>query len=125
MTGPQPTGHAQAKALALAHPWSLPLRLSDHHAWLVLAASCDLMFTWLILGLGGREVNLLADMVLQTRGFPGLIMFKFALVLLVVICCEQVARQHPLKGRRLAIVGILISFTPVVWSSMLLVNYIR
>jgi len=110
---------------ALADRLSVPLQLSDYHTWFVLAASLDLMFTWLILGLGGREVNLIADLVLFAHGFPGLILFKFALVLLVVICCEQIARQHMVKAKRVATLAVLISFVPVAWSMMLLINLVR
>ena len=86
----------------------------DHYVWFVLLASLDIMLTWVVLTLGGQEVNVLADSILQHRGLPGLIVYKFALVVFVVVMCEQVGRKRRKTGRSLAEWSIAISTIPLV-----------
>lgn len=83
------------------------------YTWLVFLAAMDVIFTTLILWIGGREVNWLADRVLQRFGVPGAVAMKFSAVILVVIICEFIGRlRHP-TGRRLAEWSVAISTVPV------------
>ncbi|MFO0833236.1 MAG: DUF5658 family protein [Phycisphaerales bacterium] len=86
----------------------------DHYAWYVLASSLDVMVTYFIIWrLNGREVNSVANHLVQMFGHWGLIMLKFSSIVLVVAICEWVGRQHFIRGRRLAIAAIAISALPV------------
>lgn len=102
----------------------LEVRYPDEYAWFVLVSSMDLMFTWLILQLGGSEVNPLANWVYMQLGFNGLVMLKFAVVIVVVLICEVLARLQERTGRTLARVSIAISAFPSVWAVSLLFRFV-
>lgn len=93
------------------------------YVWFVLVSALDVMLTWVILVLGGREVNAVADSVLTRWGLRGLVAFKFALVLLVILVCEAVGRRKPETGRKLARAAVAITCVPLVWAAVLLVRY--
>ena len=99
-----------------------PLLYPNGYVWLVFVSSLDFMLTWLILKLGGREVNPIADAVLSSSGYAGLVGYKFALVVLFIVMCETVGRRKRPVGRRLAMVGVAISSTPIVLSLWLLIT---
>ena len=99
-----------------------PLLLPSHYFWYLLVSSMDLMLTWLILGLGGHEVNAIADRVLQVHGFPGLIIYKFTLVIAVILFCEQIGRMDLKKAKQVLVFAIAVTSIPVVWSFLLLIH---
>lgn len=116
MTSPTDTPRA-APTTAVAKPldvlWKHAL-YPDHYAWYILASSLDVMVTYFIIWrLGGREVNAVANHLVQQFGHWGLIMLKFSSIVLVVAICEWVGRQKELRGRRLAIAAVVISALPV------------
>jgi hypothetical protein len=90
------------------------------YTWLLFVSALDVMLTWVVLYYGGREANALADAVIHHLGLPGLVAFKFALVLLVIILCEVVGRKRPRTGQKLAAAGIAITLVPVVIAFALL-----
>ena len=108
--GPQPPG------------WmSVPnLRYPYEHLAFVAVSSLDVILTWLILALGGSEVNPIAALVIHEWGLTGAILFKYSLTLFVVIVCEVVGRTKERTGRALAGVAIAISSLPVLYSLGLL-----
>ncbi|MCK6485501.1 MAG: hypothetical protein HUU22_07655 [Phycisphaerae bacterium] len=83
------------------------------YTWFVFLAAMDVIFTTLILWIGGRELNWLADHVLQRYGVPGAVAVKFGAVILVVIICEFIGRLRHSTGRRLAEWSVAISTIPV------------
>jgi hypothetical protein len=96
-----------------------PNRLSgvlypDVYVWYVLLASLDIMLTWVVLHLGGREVNTVADWVIDRWGAPGIVSYKFGLVMLVVGICEFVGRRNGRTGRKLAEWAVAVSSIPVI-----------
>jgi hypothetical protein len=92
--------------------------------WYVFLASLDVVLTILILSPlfvqtdtlepRGSELNPLADWITRVAGLPGIVVFKFALVILVVCICEIVGRRKHETGRRLARWAVAISAIPVV-----------
>ncbi len=86
------------------------------YKWFVFISAVDVILTWFILLLGGREVNVIADAVIASAGLQGILIYKFCLVLLVVLICEIVGRRKPLVGRNLARAAIVITALPVVLS---------
>jgi hypothetical protein len=100
---------------------SLPaMRYPGEYLWFVFVSSLDIMLTWTILELGGREVNPIARVVIQSWGLPGAIGFKFGLMILVVIACEVVGRQRDRTGRALARAAVAVSALPVIYSLVLI-----
>jgi len=101
---------------------SLPaMRFPNEYVWLIFFSSMDIMLTWAILMRGGREVNPIADQIISIWGLTGAILFKFSLMLLVVIVCEVVARQRESLARGLAWTAVVMSALPVCYSLLLLV----
>ncbi|MEM1107170.1 MAG: DUF5658 family protein [Planctomycetota bacterium] len=90
----------------------------------IFASALDLILTYTVLLLGGMEVNPIANAVLQSPAdFHGLIAYKFAIVVVVVLVCEYLGRVAEPTGRRLAAGAVAISSFPVVWSMLLLLNH--
>lgn len=112
--------------MSLAKPIGLwhvpPMRYQNQYVWFVFVSSLDIMLTWAILRRGGQEVNPVAKQVIDAWELPGAIVFKFCLMLFVILCCEWIGRQRDKAGRRLALLAILISALPVVWSTGLLIG---
>ena len=102
------------------------MRYQNAYLWFIFVSSLDIILTWVILRKGGVEVNPIAELVIDSWGLPGAIGFKFALMLFVIISCEIVGRTRDALARKLIILGILISSSPVVWSlTLLLLNWLR
>jgi Domain of unknown function (DUF5658) len=93
----------------------------NHYAWLVLVASLDIMMTWVILHVGGVEANPIAKWVLHAFGLPGMVTFKFALIIVAILVGEAVGRRDKPKGRRFLEYAIAISTFPVILALVLLV----
>lgn len=101
-----------------------PMLFPNAYTWLLLFSAMDIMLTWVILSHpSGREVNALANMVIQRFGLEGAIVYKFGLVLFFIVLCEFVGRLRLNSGRGLSRVGIAIAAFPVVWSLWLLLNH--
>jgi hypothetical protein len=83
------------------------------YVWFVLVSALDVMLTWVVLHLGGREANALAARVIFYFGLPGLVIYKFTLVILVVMICEHVGRKREETARKLLSVGIMLTCMPV------------
>ncbi len=86
------------------------------YKWFVYISAMDVILTWFILLLGGSEVNVLADAVIAHTGLKGIIIYKFCLVVLVVVICEIVGRRRLRVGRNLARAAIAITSIPVILS---------
>jgi hypothetical protein len=93
-----------------------PVLFPNAYLWLVLVSALDLMLTWVILHFGGREGNALAAAVIERFGLIGLIAFKFAIVILVIVLCEWAGRRKPKAGLRLAVISIAITCIPILLS---------
>ncbi|MFP4145158.1 MAG: DUF5658 family protein [Phycisphaeraceae bacterium] len=94
------------------------------YAWFVLISALDIMLTWVILHLGGREVNPVAEWVIQTADLYGIIGLKLGVVVLVVAVCETLGRKKSFRsGRLLARTAVGISLIPIVASLLQIAIY--
>jgi len=93
-----------------------PVLYADVYLWFVFLSAMDVMLTTVILHMGGREVNVLASLVLQTWNLSGLVVYKFVLVAFVLTVCEAVGRADRRKGRWLAVIAVAITAVPVILS---------
>ena len=89
-------------------------RYPQAYVWFVFVSALDLMMTWVVLYFGGREVNVLADYILDRWALTGMVVYKFGLVVLVIFICEIVGHYRPRLGRRLSIFAVLITLVPVI-----------
>jgi hypothetical protein len=129
------SGRAQGLSDAPLH--RRPVLYPNHYAWFVLFSALDIMLTHKILGaakfhavsdavfgeegpFNGRELNSIADWVIQQFGLWGAIGLKFATVIFAVLVCEYVGSKRPRTGRRLVSVVVVLSIFPVAWELALL-----
>ncbi len=84
------------------------------YTWYIFFASLDIMITWLILHAGGREENALADWIIRQFNLPGVVTFKFLMVILVIAICEIIGRYRQDVGMRVARWAVILSAFPVV-----------
>ena len=84
------------------------LLYTNLYAWFIFVSALDILFTWVILVRGGREVNWIAGKVIERFGRGGVVAFKFGIVVFVVIVCELVGRRRHDLGRRLATWAIIL-----------------
>ena len=81
---------------------------------LIFISSLDISLTWIILSfLEGREVNPLAERVIETHDLPGLIVYKFCLMVFVIVVCEIVGRRKDRLAHALAWFSVAVSAFPV------------
>lgn len=98
-----------------------PMRYQNSYVWLVFVSALDVFLTMLVLyWWTGGEVNPIAAAIIRHMGFGWTIVFKFALIVLVIVICEIVGRYNDRTGRRLAIAAVIISAVPVAYSFALL-----
>jgi hypothetical protein len=93
--------------------WSGGTLYPQPYLWYVFLSSMDVVFTWLILQAGGREVNAIADWILRSHDVRGIILLKFILLAFVVVVCEIVGRHNHATGLKLARWAVAISAFPV------------
>ncbi len=84
-----------------------------HYACFIALSSLDLLFTWLILCAGGEEENAVANWIIENYNLPGLVLYKFFLVVAVVIICETVGRRRFPTGLRLVRWAVILTAFPV------------
>lgn len=121
-TQAKPGSRSEPGGLPQTVGWlSLPeMRFQNQYVWFVFFSALDIMLTWAILSRGGREVNPVADVIIQVWGLNGAILFKFSITALVVIVCEVVARKRHGMAFALSITAVIVSSIPVFYSLMLL-----
>lgn len=83
------------------------------YTWLVFLSALDVMMTWIVLHAGGREVNPIAQFVIERGDIWGVVLFKFAIAVLAILACEQVGRRAPDWGLNLSRAAVAISAFPV------------
>lgn len=115
------------------------MRYPNEYVWLVFVSCMDLVLTWLILeglegeetnpvarfileGLKGEPINPFDNSILSLVGYLGLIIFKFCLILFVMLVCEILGRRSDKSGRLLARVGVGISAIPMIVCFYLLIT---
>lgn len=84
------------------------------YLWFVLLSAMDVLMTFVIIWIGGREANGIADAILQRFGFAGMTIFKFTIVVFVILLCEFIGRKSEPSGRKLAEWSIALACVPVV-----------
>lgn len=98
-------------------PWRVSGRSIAYgrlYGWYILLATLDLVTTMVILSLGGREANPVANSVLQAAGPGGLLVLKYASVMLVVTICEFVHQHRPPLARLVVLIAVALSAFPVI-----------
>ena len=93
---------------------SSPVRYGGFYPWYILLASLDIILTWVVLTMGGHEMNGVAQWALGLGGLNGIIALKFATVTVVVVICETIGLRNQRAGRRMAQWSVALSAVPIV-----------
>ncbi|MBX3389915.1 MAG: hypothetical protein KF691_10730 [Phycisphaeraceae bacterium] len=91
-----------------------PILYPKTYAVFLLVAAMDVICTWIVLSLGGREINALANMFLQRWDVHGLLALKFGVCVMVLLTCEFIGRRKPMTAARLVMAAIVLNCFPVV-----------
>jgi len=118
MTETQTPSGASAPAFRGSQPAML---YQTQYVWFVFLSTLDLLFTWTILHAGGRELNFIADAVIQHGGKLGLIGYKMGWVVLIILMIETIGRKKPHVGKRVAEWAVAITSIPVAIGGILLI----
>jgi hypothetical protein len=121
-----PTGSARATGAPSPPRSRGSVRYPNAYVWFIFVATLDIVLTYLILHpvlfardlnmteSRGVEANTLANWFLQRWDVPGMVAFKFLLVVLVIVLCEVIGRRKSETGRRLAEWAVAITAIPVI-----------
>lgn len=99
------------------------MRYPNTYVWLLLLSSMDIMLTWVILLFGGAEVNPIARWIIDHYGLPGMIIYKFALIVFFISICEIVGTLRDSTGWLLSKFSVVIACVPVCWAMYLLARH--
>ncbi len=82
-------------------------RLANESLLLVVLSACDLFMTYTLLWRSGAfyEANPIAQWFFARWNIAGMTMFKFGLVILIIIACEIIERHRPKVGRAIVLLG--------------------
>jgi hypothetical protein len=94
--------------------------MGDEYAGFVLLNLFDLCLTAAIFQRGGREVNPVGYYVMLHYGLGGYTLFKFALVMTVVVTIETLNKIRPRTARGLMNCGNLVYLGIVLWECVLM-----
>jgi len=97
-----------------------PMRFTRGHLILLFVATLDILLTFWILALDGREANPIARHVIERWSLGGAVIFKFSLTLFVMLICEYIANHRDRTARRLMFAAITISSTAPCYAIFLL-----
>jgi Domain of unknown function (DUF5658) len=97
-----------------------PVIFPNGYVWFVFVSALDIMLTWVVFHVGGYEANHLAAQIIYRFGLPGLVVYKFALVIVVILICETIGDRHKEAARKLLSVGIMFTCMPVILAVFLI-----
>src|SRR5437016_4766895 len=85
------------------------------YVWFIFLSCLDIFLTWCVLYRGvGIEANALAAWVIAHFGRVGMVLFKLAMVIVVILVCEAVGRRNQAAGHKLAKAAVGLTGVPLV-----------
>lgn len=96
------------------------VELAQEYLAFVLLNLFDLFLTGYIFRHDGMEANGIAVWVLDRWGLRGFVVFKFLLVLVVVLACEGITTKKPKTAKYLIVGGCLVYLGIVIYESILI-----
>ncbi len=95
-----------------------PRGLKDFYFWLAFLSVLDVALTSIILTsfqhMGGREVNGLAEAIIEHYGLFGVALFKFACVGSAAAICVYISERRVTTARRLGAALLAVASFPVI-----------
>src|SRR5580704_13414817 len=99
--------------------------LAQEYLAFMLLNLFDLFLTGWIFRHNGNEANGIAVFILDHFHLIGFVVYKFCLVVIVVLACEGISVQSIRKSRIVITAGCLVYLFIVFWECFLIVTYIN
>jgi len=96
--------------------------LAQEYLGFLLLNIFDLFLTGYIFDKGGMEANSLANWFWMHFGFHGFALYKFGLVMVVVLACEGISLTHIRTSRIIVTLGCLVYLLIVFWEVFLIIT---
>ena len=105
--------------------WKRDVVLAQEYLAFLLLNLLDLFLTGYIFKHGGIEANGIAAFILSSRfGGSGFAVYKFALVLVLVTCCEVISLKSLRTARFIVTLGCLVYLCVVFWEAYLIYTHV-
>ncbi|MEO7714872.1 MAG: DUF5658 family protein [Capsulimonas sp.] len=98
--------------------------LAQEYLGFLLLNMFDLFLTGLIFRLHGDEANGIAVFIMEHYGLAGFAIYKFLLVLVVVLACEGISLSSIRKSRIIITAGCLVYLLVVFWECFLITTHL-
>ncbi|BDI32728.1 hypothetical protein CCAX7_47790 [Capsulimonas corticalis] len=98
--------------------------LAQEYLGFLLLNMFDLFLTGLIFRLHGDEANGIAVFIMEHYGLAGFAIYKFLLVLVVVLACEGISLSSIRKSRIIITAGCLVYLMVVFWECFLVTTHL-
>lgn len=96
--------------------WTVAAHYPSTYGLYVLVCFLDLIVTNTIIAhFGGQEANALAAHAIHVAGFWGLIAFKVASMVVVLLICQYIGHRQRTTGHRVAVLAVALSAFPVIY----------
>ena len=99
------------------------LPLQNETTTFILANVLDIFMTYMLMRFGAIEANPIANLFFQRWNFAGMIFFKMAMVAVVAVLAQIIARRDLKRARFLLYAGTLIVGIVVVYSAILFARH--
>jgi hypothetical protein len=104
--------------------WKRDVILAQEYLGFLLLNMFDLFLTGWIFKHSGEEANGLALWVLNEFGKSGFAVYKFIMVLVLIVVCEIIAAQNVQRARMVILGGCALYLAVVIWECFLIFSYI-
>lgn len=98
--------------------------LAQEYLGFLLLNLFDLFLTGFIISHHGSEANNVAQWIWSIWGPRGFAIYKFLLVLIVILACEGISQKSIAKSRLIITAGCLVYLLVVFWECFLIFNNI-
>ena len=99
--------------------------LAQEYLGFLLLNMFDLFLTGYIFHHGGMEANGLAGWIYGRFGQPGFAVYKFGLVMIVVVACEGISLKNIRTSRIIVTAGCLVYLLIVFWEVFLIITQVN
>jgi hypothetical protein len=101
------------------------VKYAQEYLAFVLLNLFDLFLTGYIFRYEGMEANAAAQAIIERYGYLGFVVYKFALVTIVVLACEAIAKKNEQLAKIIIMFGCIVYTALVLYEIALIVHVIH
>ena len=99
--------------------------LAQEYLGFLLLNLFDLFLTGYIFRHSGQEANGLALWVLHKYGLQGFAIFKFLMVVLIIVICELISLQAVARARQIIVGACVLYLIVIMWETYLIFDVVN